>query len=279
LLLVDKPAGVTSHDVVDAARRALRERRIGHAGTLDPFATGLLVLLVGRATRLLPYVDGEPKVYAATVHFGAETTTDDLTGEVTRTAPLPTPDAVRAAIPTLTGEIEQRPPAYSAKQVGGRRAYAAAREGIPLALAPVRVVVHEWTVRALGEQEAEVIIVCGGGTYIRALARDLGREAGSAAHLAALRRVRSGSFHVADAVSWPALAAGDVRLRPPRAAIPHLPVERLHGADVARIVRGTPVPATVDGVRAALTDEGDTLVAVAERAGDRWQPRVVLRDG
>jgi len=265
--------------VVDAARRALGERRIGHTGTLDPFATGLLVLLVGRATRLLPYVDGEPKVYEATVRFGAETTTDDLTGEVTRTAPLPTPDAVRAALPALTGQIQQLPPAYSAKQLGGKRAYAAAREGAPLALDPARVVVHGWTVRALRGADAEVTIICGGGTYVRALARDLGRATGSAAHLAALRRVRSGSFDVADAAPWPALAAGDVRLRAPRAAIPHLPLERLNDADVARIARGMPVRATVDGARAALADESEALVAVAERAGDRWQPRVVLRDG
>jgi len=279
LLLVDKPAGVTSHDVVDAARRALRERRIGHAGTLDPFATGLLVLLVGRATRLLPYVDGEPKVYEATVRFGAETTTDDLTGDVARTAPLPALEAVREGMRVLTGEIEQLPPAYSAKQVGGKRAYAAAREGKPLALEPVRVVVYEWTLRAFREREVEVTIVCGGGTYIRALARDLGRETGSAAHLASLRRVRSGSFDVADAAPWPAIAAGEVPLQVPRAAIPHLPVERLNEGAVARIGRGMPVPATVPGPRAALTDESDALVAVAERAGDRWQPRVVLRDG
>ena len=127
LLLVDKPAGVTSHDVVNAARRALGEKRIGHAGTLDPFATGLLVLLVGRATRLLPHVSGDPKVYEATIRFGAETDTEDLLGEVTAEAPPPTRDAVERAIPALTGEIDQVPPAYSAKKVGGHRAYAPAR--------------------------------------------------------------------------------------------------------------------------------------------------------
>ncbi|HUO52675.1 MAG TPA: tRNA pseudouridine(55) synthase TruB, partial [Gemmatimonadaceae bacterium] len=146
VLLVDKPAGVTSHDVVALARRALGLRRVGHAGTLDPFATGLLVLLAGRATRLAPYLDDEPKVYEARIAFGSETDTDDRTGAVTRTAPLPEERAVRAAIPALTGEIEQMPPAYSAKQVGGRRAYEAARAGEPLALRPARVTVHAWDV-------------------------------------------------------------------------------------------------------------------------------------
>src|SRR4029434_2714072 len=139
LLLVDKPAGITSHDLVNDARRALRTRRVGHAGTLDPFATGLLVLLVGHATRLLPHLNGEPKVYQATIAFGSETDTDDVTGSVTRTAEGANPERVRAGIASLTGPIEQVPPAYSAKQVEGRRAYAAARKRHTLTLAAVRV--------------------------------------------------------------------------------------------------------------------------------------------
>ncbi|HWD34914.1 MAG TPA: tRNA pseudouridine(55) synthase TruB, partial [Casimicrobiaceae bacterium] len=146
LVLVDKPAGITSHDVVAIARHALHVRRVGHGGTLDPFATGLLVLLVGRATRLLPYLDGEPKVYAATIKLGDETDTDDGTGAVVRSAPVPPREAIERAMRSLTGEIAQVPPAYSAKQVAGERAHAAARRGAPLDLAPVRVTVHEWTV-------------------------------------------------------------------------------------------------------------------------------------
>src|SRR5207248_10578188 len=122
LLLVDKPAGVTSHDVVNVARRALGESRIGHAGTLDPFATGLLVLLVGSATRLLPHVSGDPKVYEATIRFGVETDTEDLHGEEIHHAPLPSLEAVERALPSLIGEIDQVPPAYSATRVGGHRA-------------------------------------------------------------------------------------------------------------------------------------------------------------
>src|SRR5690242_1436504 len=129
VLLVDKPAGLSSHAVVDRARRALRTRRIGHTGTLDPFATGLLVLLVGRATRLLPYVPSDPKVYRATIRFGMATDTDDSTGETVAEAPLPSDEGVAAALQSMTGDLLQRPPSYSAKQVGGVRAYAAARRG------------------------------------------------------------------------------------------------------------------------------------------------------
>lgn len=258
----------------------LGERRIGHLGTLDPFATGLLVLLVGRVTRLAPYMAGEPKVYDAVVRFGAETATDDATGDVTLTRPLPAPGAVRAALPQLTGHIEQLPPAFSAKQVGGRRAHAAARAGRPLELKPVPVVVHDWTVHELDEAQARVTIRCGGGTYIRALARDLGRLVGSAAHLAALRRTASGPFVVADAVDGAALGAdAPLVLRTPLDGLPHLPREVVDAGGRERLGRGMTVPASVGGNRAALVDEGGHLLAIAERADGDWQPRVVLLHG
>ena len=280
LLLVDKPVGVTSHDVVNVARRALGESRIGHAGTLDPFATGLLVVLVGRATRLLPHVSGDPKVYEATIRFGAETETEDLLGAVTREAPPPDEAAVRAAFPALTGEIAQVPPAYSAKRVQGRRAYDLARAGVAVELAAARVRVDRWELLAWREGppvEADVRVTCGGGTYVRSLARDVARRAGSAAHLRGLRRVRSGAFDVADAVSLDALRDGRARLRPALDALPELPVQPLDEVDVRRVTAGNLVPATVGGERAALVRaDGGALLAYAERAGDRWQPRVVL---
>lgn len=277
LLLVDKPAGMTSHDVVAVVRRALGERRVGHAGTLDPFATGLLVLLAGRGTRLIPYLDAEPKVYEATVQFGTETDTDDRTGAMTRQAPIPERAVVDAAIERLTGELDQVPPAYSAKQVGGTRAYAAARAGRPLELAPASVRVHEWVVRARRPDELDVTITCSGGTYVRALARDLGIGAGSAAHLTALRRVRAGSFDVADATRLDAIDRGGARVRPLRDAVAHLPEQPLDMAEVARVARGNAVDARVEGLLAALTDDG-VLVAVASRREAQWQPRVVLHD-
>jgi tRNA pseudouridine55 synthase len=207
LLLVDKPAGITSHDVVDIARRAYGERSIGHLGTLDPFATGLLVLLLGRATRLATFIDNEPKVYDAIIRFGEETDTGDPTGDVIRTAPLPSRDAVLAAIPSLTGVIPQVPPEFSAKKVQGAPAYRAARAGASVVLAPSPVTVYEWQIASHTDDELNVSIICGGGTYVRALARDLGRACGSAAHLTSLRRTRSGEFDVMDAATIDALRA------------------------------------------------------------------------
>lgn len=277
MLLVDKPAGLTSHDVVARCRRALHTSRIGHAGTLDPFATGLLVLLVGRATRLLPFLDAEPKEYEATIRFGVETTTDDCTGAVVREAPLPNDVAVDAGIRALTGTIDQLPPAYSAKKVDGTRSYAAARRGETLALEPARVTVHSWIVRHRDAGELQATIVCGGGTYIRALARDLGRLAGSAAHLVALRRTRSGSFSVRDALPLDALDGAHAALLPMRAAA-SLPVQVVDADEERRVGHGNPVAARVSGERVMLVDAAGDVVAVAERTGETLQPRVVLRD-
>lgn len=213
LLLVDKPAGVTSHDVVMIVRRVYGEKSIGHLGTLDPFATGLLILLVGRVTRLANFIANEPKVYDATIRFGAETDTDDCTGTVVREAAIPSPEAVDTAIRALTGRISQVPPAYSAKSVAGVRAYDAARKGDALTLEPVEVDVLEWKLRRREESSIDVTIRCGGGTYVRALARDLGRLAQSAAHLTSLRRIRSGFFDISDAVTLERLKSDPPALR------------------------------------------------------------------
>ena len=216
LLLVDKPGGMTSHDVVQHVRRIFGERSIGHLGTLDPFATGLLVLLIGRATRLATFLDTEPKVYEATIRFGAETDTDDVTGTVIRTANPPSQNDVRAGIERLTGKISQVPPAYSAKSVDGTRAYDAARRGEPLDLPAVDVTVQSWDIRKLDGDTLSAVITCGGGTYIRALARDLGRFASSAAHLSSLRRIRVGQFDIRDAATLETLSAEPARVRPLR---------------------------------------------------------------
>ncbi|HET7623561.1 MAG TPA: tRNA pseudouridine(55) synthase TruB [Gemmatimonadaceae bacterium] len=283
LLLVDKPSGPTSHDVVSIVRRALGIKRVGHAGTLDPFATGLLVVLIGRATRLLPYLDAEPKEYEATVRFGVATDTDDATGNVTSETALPSRPAVERAMAELTGDILQQPPAFSAKQVGGRRSYAAARRGELLELAPVNVRVHSWSVRAWRDDEIDVVVVCSGGTYVRALGRDLGRTSGSSAHLSALRRTRSGPFTVARAITLDDIASGAANVLPPIEAVRSMPVERLGEDALARVVNGRAVDATVAGQRAALVDAAGELVAVAARGdiaggGAVWQPRLVLRD-
>lgn len=280
LLLVDKPAGVTSHDVVLAARRAFGERRIGHAGTLDPFATGLLILLLGRATRLLPHLDGVPKEYRATIAFGRETDTDDLAGQTVREASPPRREAVEAALSRLTGTLQQVPPAYSAKRVQGRRAYDAARAGEVLELAPASVQVFEWRDFRWDGDDFHATILCGGGTYIRALARDLGRLTESAAHLSALRRVRSGPFHVDDGVSLEDLRAGTATLRPPIDALPRLPRVVLAEQEAERVLRGIAVSRSAelsDSPGAALVDaRSGALLAFAQADGASWQPRVVM---
>jgi len=277
LLLVDKPAGVTSHDVVLAARRAFGESRIGHAGTLDPFATGLLVLLLGRATRLLPHLDGVPKEYEAIIALGRETDTDDLEGAVVRECPPPADALIADSIRVLTGDLDQVPPAYSAKRVAGRRAYAAARAGQALALASARVTVFEWRDVQRRDETLHAVIACGGGTYIRALARDLGRLSGSAAHLTALRRVRSGPFRVAAAATLDDLRSGRAVLQPALAALPTIPHVVVEADDAERVLRGIAIARTLSAPRAALVDaRSGALVAFAEEHGDRWQPRVVM---
>ncbi|HMN09470.1 MAG TPA: tRNA pseudouridine(55) synthase TruB [Gemmatimonadaceae bacterium] len=276
LLLVDKPAGLSSHDVVALARRALGTRKVGHGGTLDPFATGLLVLLAGRGTRLLQFVPADPKVYEATIRFGRETDTDDGTGTTTAEAPAPEPARVVAALPALTGALQQVPPAFSAKHVGGQRAYALARRGEPAELPPVPVRVDAWEVLELAPGLLRARITCGTGTYIRSLARDLGRATGSAAHLEALRRVRVGPFGVAEADGIDALRAGQVQRHELREALGDLPVQVLTGDEVRRARHGMHVPATVGGARAALVDAHGELVAVASRDDASWHPDVVL---
>jgi tRNA pseudouridine55 synthase len=289
LLYVDKPVGMSSHDMVSVVRRAARSRRVGHAGTLDPFATGLLVLAVGPCTRLLPYIVGEPKVYEAVVQFGCETDTDDATGTATRAAAAP--DAVILTDPrhavrldaerALTGVIAQVPPAYSAKHVDGQRAYDLARKGRDVQLAPVDVHVHAWEWMEAGDDWLRLRITCGGGTYIRALARDLGRALGSAAHCRELRRVSSGPAHVHSAVPIDRLAPGailqgDVELLSPLVALGAIAHEPLDDAQLKDLRHGRPVRATVDGERAALLHGGEVVAMAQRNAHDRWQPRVVL---
>lgn len=278
LLLVDKPAGITSHDAVAVVRRALRTRRAGHTGTLDPFATGLLVVLTGRGTRLIPYVEQEPKVYEAAIRFGAETDTDDLTGTVTTTAPVPADAAIDDAIASLSGRIEQVPPAFSAKQVNGQRAYAAARQGAPLALRAVPVTVHAWHILSRDGEMLTARITCGGGTYVRALARDLGRLAGSAAHLVALRRISAGPFSVDDAATLAEIERGVATPRPLTAAVPSLPVQRLEADELRRVVHGNAVASRTAAPRVALVGDDDSLIAVADAEGAELRPRLVLRD-
>jgi tRNA pseudouridine55 synthase len=223
VLGVDKPIGWTSHDAVAACRRAFGIRRIGHGGTLDPLATGVLPILVGRATRFVERLHTALKVYGAIIAFGHETTTGDREGEVAREAPVPilTATAIDEALGRFRGEITQVPPAYAAVKVGGRRAYDRARGGETFVLPPRRVRVERVAIASWEPPgRLRLVVVCSGGTYIRSLARDIGIALGSAAHLAALVRLAVGAFELEEAVAIQAVREGDAgalgaRLRDP----------------------------------------------------------------
>jgi tRNA pseudouridine55 synthase len=207
ILLIDKPAGVTSFEVVRRARRALGIRKIGHLGTLDPFATGLLPLCLLEATKLTPYLMPEPKTYRARVKLGVTTDTQDATGAVVaRGETLPTPEQIYQAAAALKGEVTQVPPAYSAVHYQGQRAYQLARRGETVELAPRTVTIYDLTVNEVLIPEFTLTVTCSQGTYIRTLAQDLGEVLGCGAHLAALRRLAVGPFKVEDALPLAALA-------------------------------------------------------------------------
>jgi tRNA pseudouridine55 synthase len=215
-------------------------------------------------------------VYDATIGFGTETDTDDATGSPVRSAPPPTLAAVEGAVAELTGTIEQTPPAFSAKQVGGTRAHTAARAGVPLALAPSMVTVHAWELTGYDDGLLRATVTCSGGTYVRALARDLGRRSGSAAHLATLRRRRSGPFSVDDAVPLDRVRDGAFELQPPVAVLPGLQRVRADDAGIAALRQGRAIAALGTGERAAVLDARGDFVALAERDGNSWRPRVVF---
>lgn len=297
ILVVDKPAGPTSHDIVALVRRLSGMKRVGHGGTLDPFARGVLPVFLGRATRVVEYHLGDRKQYRATVCFGAGSTTDDLEGELTALpGPALTEAAVEAALGRFRGQIVQVPPAYSAIKVAGRRAYALARAGQPLELAPRSVTIHrleilEWDATDSTRPIALVEVDCSAGTYIRALARDLGAALGSAAYLGALSRTASGPFNLADAVSLDAVraAAGEgaaalaALLKPIDAGL-DLAALTLSAEELQAVVRGqfirpaagAPGPADERPIR-LLSDTGE-LVGFGRWDGTRIMPDKVLVD-
>ena len=287
ILIIDKPAGLTSHDVVARVRRLLRERRVGHTGTLDPFATGVLVVLVGRATRLAQFLSGALKEYEAVIRFGYATETGDLTG-----ARIVTPEAQQTAMPSvhpasardveaalagLRGEIEQVPPMYSAKKVQGRKLYELARRGLEVERAPLRVTIHELEVierdgaplqqNEDGTVDLSIRVLCSAGTYIRTLAETIGERLGTRAHLAALRRTRAGDFRLEQAVKLEELQARAERgeenfvldsFLPFDAALSGMPFVHLTDGEAQRSLHGMPL-------------------RLAEEAGGEWRTNEPVR--
>ncbi|MGZ6268053.1 MAG: tRNA pseudouridine(55) synthase TruB [Candidatus Limnocylindrales bacterium] len=295
ILVVAKDPGFTSHDVVALVRRLTGTRRVGHGGTLDPFAAGVLPVFLGLATRLVEYHMGDAKAYTATICFGSTSETDDRDGElVPGTGPAPTRQVVEAALAGFRGPILQRPPAYSALKVGGRRAYQLARQGTPPVLPPRAVNIHrlellEWDATDPDRPTAVLAIECGAGTYVRSLARDLGERLGCGAYLGALTRTASGPFHLAAARSLdeirraaadgPAALAG--LLLPIDAGLEGIAPVLLNEAETAAVVRGQQVkparrPQAGQDDRLRILDEHDLLIGMGSWKGGRVVPEKIF---
>jgi len=309
VIIIDKPVGLTSHDVVARVRRILRERRVGHTGTLDPFATGVLVILVGRATRLAQFLSGAEKEYEAVIRLGFATDTGDLTG--TRLANkraegranecLWSDDEIESAMTNLRGEIDQVPPMYSAKKHQGQKLYEMARRGEQIERKAVRVTISAFesfprsgqllTKSSDGSCDLTVRVVCSAGTYVRTLAEDLGKRLGVGAHLVSLRRLRAGDFPISRALSLDQVQekteAGELSpfLLAPDAALSRLPFANLGAEDARRVRNGMevrlgdqPDRPWPDEQQVRMRSEGGQLIAIGvfDKASRRLHPRVVL---
>lgn len=290
ILIIDKPAGITSHDVVSKVRRALQTKRVGHTGTLDPFATGVVVVLVGKATRLAQFLDKDEKEYTATMQFGFETDTGDLTGVRSVECGLLNDELTErlnsvdweAALSKFRGTIMQTPPMYSAKKVEGKKLYELARKGIEIERKAVEVTIHEIEIAEGDHHFASLKVVCSAGTYIRTLAEDIGREIGVGAHLTALRRTRAGKFSIDQAILIDELDAAKDKLLPVELAVGHLPVFTLRPDRVAKTLNGM---STRDlsgrfaaGETIRMEDENGSLIAIGYFDAEEKvvQPKLVL---
>ncbi|WBB70365.1 tRNA pseudouridine(55) synthase TruB [Micromonospora sp. WMMD812] len=286
LIVVDKPGGMTSHDVVARIRRLARTRRVGHGGTLDPMATGVLVIGVGRATRLLTYVIGAGKSYTATIRLGQATVTDDAEGDVIATTPAGevADAAIRDALAALTGEIDQVPSAVSAIKINGERAYKRVREGESVELPARRVTVSRLELLAVRRDQPDVVdvdvdVTCSSGTYIRAIARDAGLALGVGGHLTALRRTAVGGFTLAEAATLDELeqrAPEVVTLPLAAAADRFFPRRDATAAETTVLSHGGPLEATgITGPYAVFDPAGGLVAIVSERDG-RARAEIVL---
>jgi tRNA pseudouridine55 synthase len=281
VLVIDKPAGMTSHDVVDEIRRRLKTKKVGHGGTLDPDATGVLVLGIGRATRFLSFAQASPKRYEGVVRFGSATSTQDASGEV-----LATSDAsrlvradVEEALRSFEGDIEQVPPMVSAVKIGGEALYKKARRGEEVERQPRRVTIHHATLTGFAsgdEPEATLDVRCSGGTYIRTLAHDLGAQLGCGAHLRSLRRTEAGSFTLADAMQLAEVGGGS--LRPLVDVVRDLPQLEVDADAAALITNGRPLDLDAEveeGGIVALVRQGSLLALYRKQEGRLVAERVV----
>jgi tRNA pseudouridine55 synthase len=284
IISVNKPAGCTSRRALDCVERLVRPAKAGHAGTLDPLATGVLVICVGQATRLISYVQQMPKTNHATFLLGHRSETDDTEGEVTEIpdAPTPTLDALECVLPQFLGGIEQVPPAHSAVKVAGRRAYKLARAGKAVTLTPRTVTIHKLLIRRFAYPQLELDIICGSGTYVRSLGRDLAASLGTFAVMTALERTSIGDFHVQHALSLNNLSADAVskKMHPALAAVAHLSRISLDELQLNELRHGRPAAAglavnSLDHDQfteyAAINPAGELVAIVREkRSGELW---------
>lgn len=271
-LLIDKPPGITSHDVVYQVRRALRVKRVGHAGTLDPMATGLLVIGVGAATRLFQYLQLEPKVYEGTIRFGIETSTQDAEGEIVseRDAGHLTLEKIKEASLKLLGETEQLPPMYSAVKVEGRPLYHHARKGIEINRDTRIINLSSFEILSFSKCSAEFRVVCSGGTYVRTLAHDLGKALGVGAHLTRLRRTRIGEFDIS--MSTP---IDESKLIAPQKALAPMKVMDADSEIAVRIRNGLKVSLDCEDEKIGVLFD-NSLLAICERVEGEYQPVCVM---
>ena len=297
LLIIDKPEGITSHDVVNRVRRILNMKRVGHTGTLDPFATGVMVVLVGQATRLAQFLDKDEKEYLAVVQFGFETDTGDRTGVRSAECGLRNEELEERlaeihwdeVFSNFRGEIIQVPPMYSAKKVEGKKLYELARQGKEIERKAVPVTIHELELADENQlrtphSAVRIRVVCSAGTYIRTLAEDIGRAVGLGAHLTELRRTRAGRFDISRAMSLEALGelAEPARvLVPMTAAVAHLPAIVLSEERISKTKNGLPSRTAADltdGEAVRMLDEAENLIAVGRYLADEKtvQPKVVF---
>jgi tRNA pseudouridine55 synthase len=278
LLNLDKPAGVTSRDVVNQVQRLVRPVKVGHAGTLDPLATGVLVLGLGPATRLVEYVQRMPKTYLATFEFGKQSDTEDVEGNVVALADPPIPKAadVRMVLPRFLGKILQQPPAYSALKVDGQRAYSLARKGTAVELTPREIEVHALELLEYTYPTLRLRIACGSGTYVRSLGRDLARLLGTEAMLSALRREAIGPFLVGEAIDPTTLSRESIQqgLLSPAIAVASLPQVVISADDSRHFEQGRHVPNrwAIVAEEVAVIDASSKLVAIGSGTADRLQP-------
>jgi tRNA pseudouridine55 synthase len=284
VLVIDKPAGITSHDVVARVRRALGTRRVGHTGTLDPFATGVMAVLVGNATRLAQFLDKDEKEYVAEMQFGFETDTGDRTGNPkpdSQTERRANRDEIERVLTKFTGEIEQTPPMYSAKKVAGKKLYELARAGKEVERKGVPVTIRELELLDYNGDWARLRVVCSAGTYIRTIAEDIARAAGSAAHLTELRRIRSGRFDIANSVVLDNLKH-DSPLLSANEALSHVPEFSVPEERVSRTLNGLATRANevafTDGEYVRMLSPTGELIAIGVYVSDEpaVKPKVVL---